>query len=149
MASSSRRPPQRARRNVYPQDVIDRVPSYQDLIESQLMKYDLDLMSLPYAIGHTAKTTLRNRVKSGNLSLNDMLWIADYCDLDWNSVINALKIKRELRPVPMLSNDGLTVIEDTPQERLPEPPKPKVNKSSPKAQRFANLLLNSADDTTD
>ena len=145
MGKPSRKPPQRARRNVYPSDVVERSGYFRRLIEAQLMKYNIDLKDLPYAIGHTAKTTLHNRAHSGNLSLNDMLWIADYYDIDWNGIINSLKITREPHEVPSLHTNEELAAQGSPARA--EVRKPKVNKSSAKAKRFGNLLLDSADDT--
>ena len=111
------------------------------------MKYDTDLNELPYLIGHTAKTTLRNRAISGNLSLKDMLWISDYCEIDWNSIIYSLKLDHEPYAVPVLATEeDLLEERDEPAIKAPVR-KPKVNKSSAKARRFGNLLLDSAEDT--
>ena len=145
MEKSSRKPPQRARRNVYPSDVVERSGYFRRLLEAQLMKYNIDLMDLPYAIGHTAKTTLHNRAYSGNLSLNDMLWIADYYDIDWNGIINSLKITREPNKVPSLHTNEELAEQGSPAKAAIR--KPKVNKSSAKAKRFGNLLLDSAEDS--
>ena len=145
MEKSSRKPPQRARRNVYPSDVVERSGYFRRLLEAQLMKYNINLMDLPYAIGHTAKTTLHNRAYSGNLSLNDMLWIADYYDIDWNGIINSLKITREPNKVPSLHTNEELAEQGSPAKAAIR--KPKVNKSSAKAKRFGNLLLDSAEDS--
>ena len=147
MARPSNAPPQRSRRNVYPTDVTERTTHFKTLLEAQLMKYDTDLNELPYLIGHTAKTTLRNRALSGNLSLKDMLWISDYCEIDWNSIIYSLKLDHEPYAVPVLATEeDLLEEQETPAIKAPVR-KPKVNKGSAKAKRFGNLLLDSAEDT--
>lgn len=129
---------------MYPTDVVERSGSFRSQVDAQLMKFGITSADLPYAIGHTAKTTIPNRIRSGNLTLNDMLWIADYgFDVDWTNIIASLKDAKERKPIPKLAD-----VEEVLGERAAKelPPKPVINKDSAKAKRFSNLLIENVSD---